>query len=75
MLSTTSGMPRRLATFASASMSQMLPAGLPMLSQKMRARVVVDQLVDRVGVHPNSAKRTPMPWLGRRCANSVCVVP
>ena len=58
MLSTISGTPCRCATFASASMSQMLPAGLPMLSQKTAVRVVVDQLLDRVGLHPTSAKRT-----------------
>ena len=73
VLSTRSGTPCLCATAASAAMSQMLPAGLPTLSQKI-ARVFVDQLFDGAG-RSDSANRTAMPWLGRMCANKVCVVP
>ena len=74
VLSTTSGTPCAWATPASASMSQMLPAGLPTLSQNT-ARVVVDQqLRDRRGPialgEPHGR-----PRLGSMWANSVCVVP
>jgi hypothetical protein len=55
-------------------MSQMLPAGLPMLSQKI-ARVLSSISFSIASAVSDSAKRTVMPWLGRRCANSVLVVP
>ena len=74
VLSTISGTPCAWATAASASMSQMLPAGLPTLSQKT-ARVLSSISPAIASGASDSAKRTVMPWLGSTWANSVYVVP
>ncbi len=70
VLSTTSGMPWRAPSAASASMSQTLPAGLPTLSQKM-ALVSSSISFSIASGESDSAKRTPMPCPGRMWANSV----
>ena len=64
VLSTISGMPWLWATLASASMSQMLPAGLPTLSQK-NARVLSSISFSIAAGWSLSAKRTVTPELGQ----------
>src|ERR1051325_437710 len=60
VLSTISGTPCRCATSASASMSQMLPAGLPTLSQNT-ARVLSSISASIEGGAAESAQRTGAP--------------
>ena len=63
VLSTTSGTPWRCATFASASMSQTLPAGLPIVSENT-ALVFSSISLSIASALSLSAKRAVMPWRG-----------
>ena len=74
VLSTISGTPCRCAAAAIASMSQMLPAGLPTLSQNT-ARVSPSISRSMSAAASLAAKRASMPWRGSTWASSVWVVP
>ncbi len=55
-------------------MSQILPAGLPTLSQKTAQ--VSSSISGSISAGASDfANRTPTPMLGSRCENNVCVVP
>ncbi len=74
VLSTISGTPWRWAASAIASMSQMLPAGLPTLSQKT---ALVSASISRSmsAAWSEAAKRPWIPWRGSTCDKSEWVVP
>ncbi len=74
VLSTISGTSCACAMSASASMSTMLPAGLPIDSQKTAA-VLSSMCFAMASALSSSAKRTSMPCRGNMCRNSVYVPP
>jgi hypothetical protein len=73
-LSTINGTPAAWATSAIASMSQMLPAGLPTLSQKT-ARVFSSISRAMSSARSLRASRPSIPSRGRTVESSVCVAP
>ena len=71
MLSTISGTPFAWATSASLSMSQMLPAGLPTLSQKIA--LVLASTTSRTAIGELSFANGLYPKSRSMLLNNVCV--